>query len=571
MRELAWTGQHERAVAECNDRLASAKASDVRLALLDLRAESHIALGRLADAAADAAAMVELARTMRTPSAESIALNRRALVEMRGGARLEDALATTRRSLACARKAGDERLLAETFLRLGEAQMRLRHDDTLESGDAAAERFERLGDACGEGRALWIVGNAYFALNDPARSRACAQRAATLCRAAGDSQGLGNALNALALTDADIAENIRHLQLALEAFEAAGYVERVVIVRANLGLGYRELGLHRHALRLLHSVVEQSRRIGSRLAQVYALATALVEAVEIGDTEWASAQLPAFAELVAEVHDPSLDLALAGTYGVLARASGDFATAAAHFAHGAEIATRVGGSTESRYLTLTGEAELLGGNVAAALAATTKATAMHRAQGYPKPDGFSAQEIWWRHAQALEAAGKRSDAAKAAGRAYRLLCESISSLRDEGLRRNYLNKVDANREILAAWVAEATKGKTPKGEQLPHLAVRTNPREPFQRLVDTGLRMNALRTVDEIRDFVVEEATELCGGERVLLIVEEDAARSVANAIVPPGETPDAVLASIGSWLDMARRSRNAELVHTPATTKALK
>ncbi|HEY3532318.1 MAG TPA: hypothetical protein VGL43_04255, partial [Casimicrobiaceae bacterium] len=173
MRELAWTGQHERAVAECNDRLASAKASDVRLALLDLRAESHIALGRLADAAADAAAMVELARTMRTPSAESIALNRRALVEMRGGARLEDALATTRRSLACARKAGVERLLAETFLRLGEAQMRLRHDDTLESGDAAAERFERLGDACGEGRALWIVANAYFALNDPARSRAC--------------------------------------------------------------------------------------------------------------------------------------------------------------------------------------------------------------------------------------------------------------------------------------------------------------------------------------------------------------------------------------------------------------
>ena len=69
VRELAWTGQHERAVAECNDRLASAKASDVRLALLDLRAESHIALGRLADAAADAAAMVELARTMRTPSA----------------------------------------------------------------------------------------------------------------------------------------------------------------------------------------------------------------------------------------------------------------------------------------------------------------------------------------------------------------------------------------------------------------------------------------------------------------------------------------------------------------------
>src|SRR6185437_6408971 len=126
------------------------------------------------------------------------------------------------------------------------------------------------------------------------------------------------------------------------------------------------------------------------------------------------------------------------------------------------------------------------------------------------------------------------------------------------------------REILAAWVADGTKRKTPKGERLAHLAVRANPREPFQRLVDTGLRMNALRTVDEIRDFVVEEATELCGGERVLLIVEEDAARTVANAIVPAGETAESVLAAITPWLDAARRSRSAELAYTPAATKAL-
>jgi len=570
VRELAWIGQHERAVAECSDRLASAKASELRLALLDLRTESSIALGRLADAAADAVAMVELAKTMRMPSAEAIALNRRALVEMRAGGLLEDALATARRSLVCAREAGDESLLAETFLRAGEAQMRLRRADAIKSGIAAEERFRRRGDAVGEGRALWILANAYFAQNDPESSRASAQRAVSLCRTAGDSYGLGNALNALALSDADVAENIRHLQQALEAFEAAGYVERVIVVRANLALAYRELGLHHHALRLLQGVVEQSRRIGSKLTLVYGLATAMAESVEIGDAEWAHAELPAFADLVAEVHDPSMDLALAGTRGVLARAGGDFGAAARHFAQGAEIATRVGGSTESRYLTLTGESELLGGNVAAAVAATTKATDLHRAQGYPKPDGFSAQEIWWRHAQALEAAGKRADAAKASARAYRLLCESISTLRDEGLRRNYLNKVDANREILAAWVAYATKRKMPKGERVPHLAVRANPREPFQRLVDTGLRMNALRTVDEIRDFVVEEATELCGGERVLLIVEEDAARTVANAIVPAGETAESVLAAITPWLDAARRSRSAELVHTPAATQSL-
>src|SRR5690349_1113948 len=82
-RELAWTGQHERAVAACTDALANETSPATRLELLDVRAESHVALGRFDDAAADAAAMVEIASAMDTPAARATALNRRALVEMR--------------------------------------------------------------------------------------------------------------------------------------------------------------------------------------------------------------------------------------------------------------------------------------------------------------------------------------------------------------------------------------------------------------------------------------------------------------------------------------------------------
>jgi len=56
-------------------------------------------------------------------------------------------------------------------------------------------------------------------------------------------------------------------------------------------------------------------------------------------------------------------------------------------------------------------------------------------------------------------------------------------------------------------------------------------REPFKRLADTGLRLNALRTAGEIRGFLVEEATELSGGERVLLVLERDGRREVAEAL----------------------------------------
>src|SRR5262249_62434943 len=96
--------------------------------------------------------------------------------------------------------------------------------------------------------------------------------------------------------------------------------------------------------------------------------------------------------------------------------------------------------------------------------------------------------------------------------------EPIAHLSDEGLRRNYLNKVPFNREIIAAWLADAAKHRFPRQRLLAPLAVESNVREPFQRLADTGLRLNALHTVEEIQAFIVEEATELSGADRVVLV-----------------------------------------------------
>ena len=112
-REFAWTGQHERAVATCDEALTSEKSGEARLELLDLRAESLIALGRFDDAAADATAMLETASAGGTSASRARALNRRALVEMRQG-KLDDAVATARRALGYAKDARNERLHAET-------------------------------------------------------------------------------------------------------------------------------------------------------------------------------------------------------------------------------------------------------------------------------------------------------------------------------------------------------------------------------------------------------------------------------------------------------------------------
>ncbi|MBK7317147.1 GAF domain-containing protein [Candidatus Villigracilis affinis] len=204
----------------------------------------------------------------------------------------------------------------------------------------------------------------------------------------------------------------------------------------------------------------------------------------------------------------------------------------------------------------------------------------------PDPKPLASQYIWWWHAQALNANKKTREAREALDRAYDFLLEGITNIRDAGLRRNALNKVEDNRKILQFWVKDGAKRKLPKERLFAHLNIESNLREPFQRLADTGLRLNALKTVSEIQTFLVEEATELIGGERVMLILERSAdfsrqtktpnefstTREVVESILPlpsyqsgkgyeTAEDPQDVLKRIGKYLDQARQTRTVQLL----------
>lgn len=47
----------------------------------------------------------------------------------------------------------------------------------------------------------------------------------------------------------------------------------------------------------------------------------------------------------------------------------------------------------------------------------------------------------------------------------------------------------------------------------------------YKRLVDSGLRLNQLRSEAELHDFLIDEVTELSGAERVLLVLESAGTR----------------------------------------------
>ncbi|HXD11647.1 MAG TPA: GAF domain-containing protein, partial [Anaerolineales bacterium] len=573
VRQLAWMGQHAQAIDLVTQVLSTPKIKPAeQMDLLDLRAESYIALGNLDLAMKDAKAMGKIAKTVGARHAvplQTQALNRLALVQMRLG---ELRAAVKSATTAVKTTHNSPKLRAQSLFRLSEAQFRTRQGEAaIETAQKAIALFQELGDLSGAGRAHWSLASALNQVH-PENARHAAQTASELCRKAGDQYGIGNALNALNSTDADIAEAIQHAQQAHQAFETSGYVERQATVLGNLALSYMELGLYAHSRRIQNEVTELDRTVGGKLGLAYDLGNLLSVEIPLGELASARLHLQELESLVSGLGDPSLDVTIVQGKADIAFVAGDIKAAIRHHQSAMKIAPKHDRSgKEIASLIALGKLHLAQHNSTVALKLTTKATAMHQAQSFPKLDSLTSQAIWWWHAQILNANQKTQAAREAMDRAYDFLLESIVSIRDEGLRRNALNKVEDTRKLLQFWVRDGVKRKLPNERLFAHLSIESNLRDPFKRLAYTSLRLNTLKTIREIQTFLVEEATELSGGERVMLILEKDGKREVMESILPlpsyfsgkgyePAEDPKKILASIQKYLEQARLTRTVQL-----------
>ena len=106
-------------------------------------------------------------------------------------------------------------------------------------------------------------------------------------------------------------------------------------------------------------------------------------------------------------------------------------------------------------------------------------------------------------------------------------------------------------------------GDSPPSGARAHLAGEADLRAPFERLVDTGMRLNELRSAEELHEFLVDEVTELSGAERVLLVLDEPEGPRVACSLLPAGEDADALCEGDRA---LARRSAPHPRDHACAT-----
>jgi len=569
--DLARGGQHAQAIELVTPALAApGLAATVRMDLLDLRVESFVAQGDLEHAAADAATMLALARTAKTAAFKAQAGNRNAQVEIRKG-QFKAAIGSATVALEAARRSRQQRLIATSLFRLAEAQYRLKPGpQVLRYATEAVEIFKGLGDPSGEGRALWIVSMMRGFQGRAADGNQAAREALALCRSCGDLYGAGNALNMLVFHEADLGASLKLSSQALADFEAGGYVERQAVVTANRGITYASLGLHRHARRLYLKADGIYRRIGAQL-QRRNVSLSLAEAeFAMGHFDAALGHTRRLAEIRDELA-PQMAANLGAIEAHIALASGD-PNAALRSCERALQITRENKfvSSEIDVLTIIGQARLVLGNPRAALAATRRATEMHRAHDLATLDGMSPALTWWTHSRALQANKQAGPAREALEMAYRFMLHGIAGLSDEGLRRNFLNKIATHREIVRAWLKDSRKRRLSHDRQAAHLVGEASLREPFERLVDTGLRLNELRSAPELHEFLIDEATELCGAERVLLVLESADGLQLAGSVMPRGEDANALLRDVTPAFAQAKRTRAVTLDYAPETAGEL-
>ena len=546
--DLAWSGQHQRMIDA-----SEAWAGDARV--LELRVESHIALGNLCAAAEAAEALGRLAARQRGWRLR--ARLAQGLVQMRRGELLA-AIATAEAALA---QAGADALdRAHALALLAEAQCRSQRepDEALARVREAQGLFAAAGRPVSQGRCGYVESLLLGMLGRVAEARSAAEAALSLAQSTGDLLGQGNAHNALTFNNPDLADCLHCAKLALAAYASAGYAERQGTAIHNIGNHYVTLGLNRRARRHYLAALAIWRRTGATALLPYTLTALARLDLEDGALQGARTYADEVEALGLARQNPGFRSEIARLRGELAMAEGDPASAARSFrlalAHSPSAAQRMAD------LGLVAWAELAAGQVGAALEASGEAARLHAAQGLAPLENLDLPALWWRHCETLRAAGRHRQADIALARAYRFLCLRLTGLSDEGLKRNSLAKRPVPRAVVQAWLAQ---GRRPR-----HLAGAAHLDERFARQVDVGLRLAELGTGDELHEFLVDESAEVSGAERVLLVLEDAGGRRrIASHLLPQGESGGeaALLEAILPWLDEARSSRAASLRIGPA------
>ncbi len=446
-----------------------------------------------------------------------------------------EALHSAEMAFALARQVGDRKLEANSLMALGEASFRLGEQDRPKwCYVAALHLYRELGDRAGEANSLHQLGRVAHRAGEPAQARSYYEQALSIYRELRDRAGEAHILNALGVLASDYAQARNYLEQSLAIMQALG--DRAGQGRAynNLALIYLSLGLYERAREYLERTVRIEREMEGRTNLAYYLESLGRVYLEMGDYAQARRVFEEGRVLAVEIGDRWAEAAYWLGLGRVALATGELDYARNLIQVACDIQREIENFGElATSLAWLGMVLLRQGEWESAQQVTAEAVAHLEASGASRE--YAPQDIWWARYQVLRAAPDRmpddppgDEMWQAIRQAREAMLNAVVSLSDEGLRRNYLNRVRTNRAIIAEWArlmarygtARAAVAVLPPSRDEEVDAQRIQDR--LKRVLAISLQMNEKREEDALLTYVMEQVIELTGAERGFLALLND-------------------------------------------------
>jgi signal transduction histidine kinase/uncharacterized protein HemY len=502
--------------------------------LLAGREVCHGLLGQYLEQQADLDEMSRLAKELDDPARQVRVVNSQVMLDNVLGNYIE-AQYIAKSALALARSIQDRALEADCLTSLGVTFNSLGDYARTQACHEHALRIRReLGDRRGEALSLRRLGYCLTDTGETVLALEYIEQSYEIYRSLGDLQGQADSLNSLGIITKDKARARSYYEQSLGLYETIGDQIGQANLLNNLALVYWNLGIYTKARQYIEKAVHSARRLLGRSSLASFLESLGRVYVELEEYQRAREALEEGRSLSREIGDRLSETTYLMMLGRVAFAGGEYAQARELFQSACDMQREMG--TQGYLVTSLawlGTCCLALGDWMAAEEFTREAVVQVGQVG--RVSEYPLQDVWWLRYKVLAAPERRTlgedpapdpETFECLWRAHQALLDGIETLSDDGLRRNYLNKVKINREILFEWarLVEANQGAGAKDQaEKIFQAVQGSASPPermrdrLKRLLDISLQMNSTLNPETLLDFVMDNLIELCGAERGFL------------------------------------------------------
>jgi GAF domain-containing protein/DNA-binding response OmpR family regulator len=448
-------------------------------------------------------------------------------------------------ALEAAVRTGQPGLKADILLPLVAIQAELGETQVAQAFQTEAKSLIQPEELLRQVQACYVEGILLTATGQYHEQAANAEAGLAYARRLGDRDWEGHALNAMAISNTDMALRRSYWEKAIAAFEDAGDRVMQAVVISNSCDTLNEVGLFQRAWELAERALVMSRETEQVSLMAYCYQNLGGAAEGMGDLPAAVNFWNQAITLAQQTGQAQLEHILYVYLGGSHMLYGQLEQAQAVYRAAEQLPYKHNQATHAYFLALQAGVNILSGDRKTARANALQA--MKLLEGIVDVitgDIAVAVVCWWCY-RALFPAGKILESgqkiSKAAWHALELgirgLLIPIESLSDAGLKRGYLHRNLYRRLLIRDWLKYApSHGVT--NEQIATFTTQIQKPgrldEVFTRLLKVGVRLNSERDPSRLPEAIAGEVNELTGAERIALILfDENGKRRLVKTLLP--------------------------------------